>query len=496
MKPSDKKYGLIGLLSLAGVLSAGELKAQTAALDSTKATIERLIKSNSPADKVILDGKLKKLAASDKEKEVDLAINYYFQLKQNRISDSLVVAEVTKFPTGSRARSKSLSDDIFSQKTPQAQEAAYKIWVKKFPPSGSGEELITYDYAVSSIANLYAKEKNTAKAIEYANKLQAEFWKGNSYGGLAATFYSTGDLANATVYYEKAIESTKPFFEGKMGDGNAAKFSASGYLGMCATYSGILVEQKKYKEALAYAEIAIRNSKTPSAYMNFQYAKILMALNRNEEAYTKLEEAVKSGKANDEMSAAFKKLYIKLKGSDAGFDAYKTEIRNGILASTQQKLNKEIVKTPAADFTLTDLQGNKVTLSSLKGKVVILDFWATWCGPCKASFPAMQMAVNKFKSDPNVVFLFIHTWEKTETPVKDADDYIKSQKYTFQVLMDLKDAKTNINKVVGDYKVKGIPAKFVIDPAGNIRFSLMGFDGGNEAAVDEISMMIDMAKKG
>lgn len=496
MKPLNKNNGLLAALSLLGVLSAGQLQAQTVPADSTRATLERLITSTNPEDKAVLNEKLQKLAKANTEQEMDMAINYYWRLKQNKISDSLVVAQVTKFPTGSRARSQAASEIINTLKTPQAKEAAYKIWLKKFPPVGSGEELIAYDYIVSSIANDYAKEKNTAKAIEYANKLQAEFWKGNGYGGLAQVFYSTGDLANAAVYYKKAIDSTKPFFEGKMGDGNAAKFSASGYLGMCSTYAGVLVEQKKYKEALAYAEIAINNSKVPSPKINFQYAKILMLLNRNEEAYAKLEEAVKSGKANDEMSETFKKLYIKVKGSEAGFDTYKTEIRNGIIANLQQKLNKEMVKTTAADFTLTDLQGNKVNLASLKGKVVILDFWATWCAPCKASFPAMQMAVNKYKSDPNVVFLFIHTWEKTETAVKDADDYIKSQKYSFQVLMDLKDEATKVNKVVGDYKVKGIPAKFVIDPQGNIRFSLMGFDGSNEAAVDEISMMIDMAKKG
>ena len=474
-----------------------QLSAQTKPLDSTKHDLDKLIASSKPEDKIVLTNKLKDLAASANEKEMNVAINYYYQLKNQKATDSLLEVQLTKFPNGMRARNKVASDEIFPLKTPAEKEKSYKEWIKKFPPSNySGEDLIIYDYVTSSIASGYAEEKNTAKAIEYADKLLVDFWKGNGYGGLAERFYKNGDLKNASIYYKKAMESSKVYYDGKLPNENSSKFAASGYPGLTMTYANILFEQKKYDEALKYAQLASTNPKTASPRANFQYAKILMALNRNQEAYTKLEEAVKSGKADDEMSATFKKLYIKLKGGEAGFNQYAAEIRKGIIANLQQKLSKEIVKKPAVDFTLTDLDGKQVTLSSLKGKTVILDFWATWCGPCKASFPAMQMAVNKYKNDPTVQFLFIHTWEKTPTPTKDAADYIKSQNYTFEVLMDNKDPETKINKVVSDYKVNGIPSKFVIDPQGNIRFNLMGFDGGNEAAVDEISMMIDMARKG
>ena len=292
------------------------------------------------------------------------------------------------------------------------------------------------------------------------------------------------------------MESAKEYYDGKLPDAGSSKFAASGYPGLTMTYANLLFEQKKYEEALQYADLANKNPKTASAITNFQYAKILMALNRNQEAYDKLESAVKSGKANEEMIAAFKSLYIKLKGSESGFNQYAAEIRKGINANLLLKLNREMIKTQAAGFSLKDLDGNEVSLASLKGKIVVLDFWATWCGPCKASFPAMQMAVNKYKDDPNVKFLFIHTWEKVDDATKDAADYIKSQKFTFEVLMDLKDKDTKINKVVSSYNVKGIPSKFVIDGAGNIRFNMMGFEGSNEAAVDELSMMIEMAKKG
>jgi peroxiredoxin len=108
----------------------------------------------------------------------------------------------------------------------------------------------------------------------------------------------------------------------------------------------------------------------------------------------------------------------------------------------------------------------------------------------------MQTAVNRYKDDPNVQFLFIHTWERADsTPTVNAKKFIGEKKYSFEVLMDLKDAQTGANKVVESFKVSGIPTKFVIDKNGNIRFRFTGFAGGDDAAVEEISAMIELAQK-
>jgi len=494
-----KNY-IITLAVVAALLGVGEAAvAQTASKDTTAQWLNKLVTSTKPADKATLDKKLSNLGASNNERDIMLAEQFYYRIKNNKAVDSLQAVQLTKFPKGIAARNKA-EQLVFDAKGAANMEAAYKAWVKQFPPqkfiTGEVDEKLPYDYARSAIASNYAKEKNTAKAIEYINMLEADFWKGNGYSSLVFAFHESGDLPNAEIYAKKAMDSAESYTNGKKGDSNAAQFAASGYSGLTSTYANILFEEKKYNEALKYSELAYKTAPALNPQLNYRYAQILMGLNRNQEAYDKLEEVVKGGKATPEMVDTFKTLYIKVKGSEAGFSEYAAAIRKSYIENLKKTLTKEMIKERAADFTLTDLSGNKVSLADLKGKVVVLDFWATWCGPCKASFPAMQMAENKYKSDPNVKFLFIHTWEKTETATQDARDYIKSKNYDFQVLMDLKDPATKINKVVSSYKVNGIPAKFVIDANGNIRFKLTGFDGSNEAAVDELSMMIDMAKAG
>jgi len=203
-----------------------------------------------------------------------------------------------------------------------------------------------------------------------------------------------------------------------------------------------------------------------------------------------------AGKANSSELADFKSLNERLGISTDALGADLSMASKNLLKLMEEKLKNSMVNKPANDFKLTDLDGKIVSLADYKGKVVILDFWATWCVPCKASFPAMQQAFTDYKDDDNVKFLFVHTFPRSVNPREDVAKYLKESGYTFRVLMDETNTKEGQPLAAKAFGVESIPSKFVIDRSGNIRFRLTGFDGDTQTAVKEIKMMVDLIRNG
>lgn len=154
------------------------------------------------------------------------------------------------------------------------------------------------------------------------------------------------------------------------------------------------------------------------------------------------------------------------------------------------------LNTPAPDFRLKDISGNEVTLFSLKGKVVVLDFWATWCVPCHENFPAVQKVVDHYKNDQNVVFLFIDTREKSADYVQLAKADMEKNHYNFHVLFDEPGADGKQNKYYSTLGMAGIPTRFIIDANGVIRDKEVGYDDRytEEQKVAEAIKVIDGIK--
>ncbi|MGV3618137.1 MAG: peroxiredoxin family protein [Fimbriimonas sp.] len=134
----------------------------------------------------------------------------------------------------------------------------------------------------------------------------------------------------------------------------------------------------------------------------------------------------------------------------------------------------------APDFAAYTADGKKVSLSDFKGKVVILDFWAVWCGPCMASMPGLEKIYQQIKGK-DVVVLSLNTWDDKG----DFQKFVKENSgttYHFNFARDPAEGdragirKASIAKRL--YKVPGIPMMYVIDRKGNIVGSVLG--SGNE----------------
>jgi thiol-disulfide isomerase/thioredoxin len=121
----------------------------------------------------------------------------------------------------------------------------------------------------------------------------------------------------------------------------------------------------------------------------------------------------------------------------------------------------------APDFTLKDLNGNTVSLADLRGKVVILDFWATWCAPCRKSMPLLDKFYTENKSE-NVVVYSVNVWERGGKTDK-VKPFITERGFHFPILF-------GTNDLADAYGVQGIPTLVMIDPQGKIAYRHIGYN--------------------
>ena len=140
-----------------------------------------------------------------------------------------------------------------------------------------------------------------------------------------------------------------------------------------------------------------------------------------------------------------------------------TMIFAGITAGAQSV--EDLRGKPAPAWSLKAPDGKTVNLTDFKGQIVLLDFWATWCGPCKLAMPSIQK-VAKTYSGRKVVVIGINAWE--EDP-KNAVAYMKAQKYDYKLVL-------GGDAVAANYHIEGIPTMIVINDKGVVAEVHVGYD--------------------
>lgn len=118
---------------------------------------------------------------------------------------------------------------------------------------------------------------------------------------------------------------------------------------------------------------------------------------------------------------------------------------------------------PAPDFTLKNLEGEKVNLSDFKGQPVLINFWATWCPPCRFEMPAIQKMYDQYKEDGFVVLAV-----DVQESITQVQQYIDQGGYTFPVLLDYTGEISDL------YRIRAFPTSYFVDPEGNIAVAHRG----------------------
>jgi thiol-disulfide isomerase/thioredoxin len=368
-------------------------------------------------------------------------------------------------------------------------------FLKSHPDSTRREEIERELYKMAE----QLRDRN--RQITYAEKLVAA----NPNDLVKMTFLVTalrerkasGDAAKALVYGEKLVKAVDDIFASRtkparMSPGQweqqKGRTYASVYLlrGQAHNDLGNLDKAeadllKSYKQSPLAASVATlaeiaEKRKNPEQAIDYYLQAFVRSIEATE------------GVERDELRRKLSQLYVAKHGSEAGLGDKLLKAYDVITKDNAERLAKleppnpnENISDPL-QFKLSKLSGGDVRLSDYKGKVIVTNFWATWCGPCRIEMPELERAMEKYKDDKDVVFLAINTDDDRNY----VEPYVKGQKIKLPVVY--------ANYLDAEYRITSIPTTIVFDRHGQISFRQAGYNS-REDFVTMISDKIEAAKK-
>ena len=448
------------------------------------------IKLSQENKEVISDIQKKLRIAYEKWKNDEQATHYiayaadYAQMKDltNLIADYYLI----KNPKGKVVRLIRYNE-IMNEKNEIMKTSLINSFLSDFPNADEA----TKDILKASLYDVFLKKQDNpsirkflsnytfSDANYYINVGEVELNNGNNLKELAGFFDSALEQLKAST------PSSKPAYMSEMTFLRNTDFK----IGVISAMRGrIFFESKDTLKALPYLDVYYKNVHGDRNDYNSLYVECLAKAGRYDDVIRVSSEIIRADKFMPGVEKYYGEAYEKTKGSKSGFDQKLKDDMDQRRKTQKANLTSRKINKLAPDFALTDLEGKTVKLADLKGKIVIIDFWAIWCGPCRTSLPYFQQAYEKYKNNKDIKFFAINTWErvKENEKVKSIKSFLNSNNFSFPVLID-----DSISKFVEKLGVESIPTKFAIDKEGNVQFTTVGFNGADEM-LDEIDLWIEI----
>lgn len=158
-----------------------------------------------------------------------------------------------------------------------------------------------------------------------------------------------------------------------------------------------------------------------------------------------------------------------------------------ILAFTRIQRGGPKQDIPAPSIVSQLVTGEEFVLESVKGKIVLLDFWATWCPPCRVSLPALEVVARAYKDDPNV---WIGSVNQENISPEILKRFLQKQGLSFPVILDPQ------GTISSDYRIRALPTLVVIDSTGVVTYSQVGLSTKNRPdLINHLKGLIEVEKK-
>jgi len=264
------------------------------------------------------------------------------------------------------------------------------------------------------------------------------------------------------------------------------------------THISLLYDMKKYGEAKEYFNHLSAKGAYGSADLNEKHMDILLQTGDQAGVQPFLEKCVSANTMTPEMLDKLKEIYLSKNKDAAAYETYLASLRSD---KEQEELKahvkEHLTNVEYVPFAIEDADGKLIRSSDWGDKIVVLDFWATWCKPCIAAFPGMQMLVDKYANDPQVEVYMVGTMQTGDYKQK-STGYVKQQGFRFHLLHD------GINKETGGqdavfktfvpfFQSSAIPRKVILKD-GIMRYTSEGYSGSPSKLADELTYAIELLK--